>query len=52
MQILEGQTKRFMIYYYDIFESGLHSNVDYPDSLGSHEIARIIENMNINDEQN
>jgi len=30
----------------------LQSNLDYSDSLGPHEIVRIIENMNINEEQN
>ena len=30
----------------------LQSNLDYPDSLVPHEIVRIIENMNINEEQN
>ena len=30
----------------------LQSNLDYPDSLGPDEIVRIIENMNINEEQN
>ena len=28
------------------------SNLDYPEWLGPHEIVRIIENMNINEEQN
>ena len=27
-------------------------NLDYPDSLGPHEIVRITENMNITEEQN
>ena len=27
----------------------IQSNLDYPDSLGPHEIVRIIENMNINE---
>ena len=37
-----------------ICQTGLNiqSNLDYPDSLGPHEIVRIIENMNINEEQN
>ena len=47
MQNFRGQVKSIMVFlkvaYYDIFESGLYSNVDYPDSLGSHEIVRIIE---------
>ena len=30
----------------------IQSNLDYPDSLGPHEIVRIIENMDINEEQN
>ena len=30
----------------------IQSNLDYPDSLGPHEIVRIIENMNANEEQN
>ena len=30
----------------------LQLNLDYPDSLGPHEIVRITENMNINEEQN
>ena len=30
----------------------VQSNLDYPDSLGPDEIVRIIENMNINEEQN
>ena len=30
----------------------IQSNLDYPDSLGPHEIVRIIENMNVNEEQN
>ena len=30
----------------------IQSNLDYPDSLGPHEIVRIIKNMNINEEQN
>ena len=30
----------------------VQSNLDYPDSLGTHEIVRIIENMNINEQQN
>ena len=30
----------------------MQSNLDYPDSLGPDEIVRIIENMNINEEQN
>ena len=29
----------------------IQSNRDYPDSLGLDEIVRIIENMNINEEQ-
>ena len=29
----------------------LQSNLDYPDSLGPHAVVRIIENMNINEEQ-
>ena len=29
----------------------IQSNLDYPDSLGLHEKVRIIENMNINEEQ-
>ena len=30
----------------------VQSNLDYPDSLGPHEIVRIIENMNVIEEQN
>ena len=30
----------------------IQSNLDYLDSLGPHELVRIIENMNINEEQN
>ena len=30
----------------------VQSNLDYLDSLGPHKILRIIENMNINEEQN
>ena len=30
----------------------VQSSLDYPDSLGPHEIVQIIENMNINEEQN
>jgi len=32
--------------------SYVQSNLDYPDSLGVDEIVRIIENMNVNEEQN
>ena len=31
--------------------NSLQSNLDYPDSMGLHEIVRIIEDMNINEEQ-
>jgi len=51
---------RFVNYGTNNLKEGLQSNLDYPDSLGPHEIVRIynrgsgyiIENMNINEEQN